>query len=115
MQVKDIKKALKNIINPLPVYVRGYDLDDYNQYTVEVVKAEEGDYSLVLYIKTYANDDRPVIDTDYLRDLVSAIPDNYEIEVVEIDSTLDPDINLTDAEVEKIYSGEVFLLADYNP
>ena len=114
IKVKDIKNALKNIREPLPVWVIGQDLDDFNLYAEPVVKVEEKDSRLILYIPTHVNSNHNPIDTDYLSDFISSMYDNTEIKVLDDDSDLDPRIYLTDIEITEIKGKEVFLLADYS-
>lgn len=115
MKVKDVKEILRNLKNPLPVYSKGWDLDDGILYKAPIVKAEEKDSRLVLYEDVSYDHENP-IDTDYLLDIISSIPNNAEIKILTYDSTLDPIIDVNGAEIswdDRDIKKDIFVIGDF--
>lgn len=114
LEVKDIKNALKNISDLLPVILKGHDFDDGGDYYKECINAVDKNSTLYLYIDL--DSEIPAIPTDYLYSVVNKMADSDEIEVVgKNGETLSAwnSIYLTDIKIEEIKGKEAFVLADY--
>lgn len=115
MKVKDVKEILRNVKDPLSVYAKGWDLDDGGLYKTPIVKAEEKDSRLVLYEDGRYDHDNP-IDTDYLLDVISSIPNNAEIKILTYDNNFDPIIDVNGAEIswdDWDIKKDIFVIGDF--